>query len=183
MVAVNGKGITMATGTRMRVLTALLAALLAILPAAPAQAQFRDRAEIQPLAGMVLQPGLGLNLQGPLLDPSRMRLHQSVEMGFASGGAGSVGAGLYLNQLDYRLSSRLDMRLELGVNSVFHNSVQPGQTGQGLVGGAALSWRPTDDLTLRLEASRGLSGRGGLAGRGGWPGAWNSPLDGWGMIP
>lgn len=172
MIAVNGKGITM-TGTRMWVTTVLLG----LLPAALAQAQFRDRAEIQPLAGMVLQPGLGLNLQGPLLDPSRMRLHQSVEMGFASGGAGSVGAGLYLNQLDYRLSSRLDVRLELGVNSVFHNSALPGRTGEGLVGGAALSWRPTDELTLRLEASRGL------AGRGGWPGAWNSPLDGWGMIP
>lgn len=149
----------------------LLPALLLVVSA---HAQFKDRAEIQPLSGMVLQPTLGLNLQGPLLDPSRMQLHQSVSMGYASSQSGSVGAGLYLNQLDYRLSSTLDMRVELGVNSIFHNSVLPGMTGQNLVGGAEFRWRPSEQFELRLAASRGL------APSRTWPGSWASPLDGWG---
>ena len=170
MNTVKGKGRQMAATGAWRFLLVPLLALAA-------EAQFRDRADIQPLSGMVLQPGLGLNLQGPLLDPARMKLSQSVEMGFASGGAGSVGAGLYLNQLDYRVSGTLDMRLQLGVNSVFHNSVLPGQTGQALVGGAELCWRPTEDLEFRLAASRGLPGRRT------WPGGYGSPLDGWGFAP
>jgi hypothetical protein len=176
MKTVNGKGKGMALFGKRTAATALLMAGLA-LSAAPAEAQFRERAELKPLSGMVLQPGLGLNLQGPLLDPSRMHLSQSVSMGFAGGGGGSVGAGSYLNQLDYRLSPRLDLRLQLGVNSVFHNSAQPGGTGQALTGGVGISWRPSDELTLRLEASRGLPRQGG------WPSAWQSPLDGWGMAP
>lgn len=157
--------------TGQNIMRGLLVALLALA----AHAQFKDRAEVQPLAGMVLQPGVGLNLQGPLLDPNRLQIRQSVEMGFASGGGGAVGAGLYLNQLDYQLSSTLDMRVEVGVNSIFHNSVMPGATGQNLVGGAELRWRPTDDLEMRLSASRGL------APRRSWPGGWSSPMDGWGF--
>lgn len=140
----------------------------------PLQAQFKDRADVQPLSGVVLQPGLGLNLQGPLLDPSRMRWSQSVSMGYASGGGGSVGSGLYLNRLDYQISSTVDLRLDLGVNSVFHNSVLPGATGGNLVGGLDLSWHPSENFELRLAASRGL------APTRSWTGGWNSPLDGWG---
>ncbi|MFA7330016.1 MAG: hypothetical protein WC326_02975 [Candidatus Delongbacteria bacterium] len=154
----------------VRSLAGILSILLLVISA---QAQFKDRADVQPLAGLVMQPMAGLNLQGPLLDPARMHLSQSVSMGFASGGGGSVGTGLYLNQLDYRLSSTLDMRLQLGVNSVFHNSVVPGMTGQGLVGGAEFVWRPNADFEMRLAASRGP------ATSRSWPGAWASPLDGW----
>ncbi len=154
----------------IRSLAGILSILLLVISA---QAQFKDRADIQPLAGLVLQPRAGLNLQGPLLDPTRMHLSQSVSMGFASGGGGSVGTGLYLNQFDYRLSSTLDMCLQLGVNSVFHNSVVPGMTGQGLVGGAEFVWRPSEDFEMRLAASRGL------APSRSWPGTWASPLDGW----
>jgi len=140
----------------------------------PLQAQFKDRADVQPLSGVVLQPGLGLNLQGPLLDPSRMRWSQSVSMGYASGGGGSVGSGLYMNRLDYQLSPTVDLRLDLGVNSVFHNSVLPGATGENLVGGLDLSWRPSENFEMRLAASRGL------APMRGWAGGWTSPLDGHG---
>jgi hypothetical protein len=164
---VKGKGDKMT----VRGASGLIPILLLVVSA---HAQFKDRAEIQPLSGMVLQPNLGLNLQGPLLDPSRMQWHQSVSMGYASGTMGSVGSGLYLNQLDYQLSSTLDMRVELGVNSVFHNSVLPGMTGQGLVGGAEISWRPSENFEMRLAASRGL------APSRTWPGVWASPLDGWG---
>ncbi len=140
----------------------------------PLHAQFKDRADLQPLSGVVLQPSLGLNLQGPLLDPSRMRWNQSVSMGYASGGGGSVGSGLYMNHLDYQLSSTVDLRLDLGVSSVFHNSVLPGATGENLVGGLDLRWRPSENVEMRLAASRGL------APTRGWTGGWNSPLDGWG---
>lgn len=153
----------------------LARACMVALLALSAAAQFKDRAGIQPLAGLVLQPGLGLNYQGPLLDPSRLQISHVVEMGFAGGERGSLGGGLYLNQLDYRLSPSLDMRLQLGVSSVFHNSAVPGGTGQKLVGGAELSWRPSDSFALRLAASRGPA-----PGRR-WPGAWDSPVDGWGF--
>lgn len=150
---------------------------LALLPllAICAEAQFKDRATIQPLQGLVIQPGSGLQLSGPLLDPDRLHISHSMSMGYASGQGGGVGAGLYLSDIDYRLSSTLDMRLQLGVRSVFHNSVIPGATGENLVGGAEISWRPSDDFELRLAASRGM------APRSTWPGSWASPVDGWGF--
>jgi len=150
---------------------------LALVPvlALSALAQFKDRVDIQPLQGLVIQPGSGLNLSGPLLDPSRLHVGHSMSMGYAGGSTGSVGTGLFLSDFDYRLSSTLDMRLQLGVRSVFHNSVMPGVTGENLVGGAEISWRPTEDFELRLAASRGM------APRSSWPGGWASPVDGWGF--
>lgn len=158
---------------RSRLLCCALVPCLAL----GALAQFKDRVDIQALQGMVIQPGGGLNFSGPLLDPSRLHVSHSMSMGYAGGSQGGVGAGLYLSNLDYRLSNTVDMRLQLGVRSVFHNSMMPGGTGENLVGGAEISWRPTENFQMHLAASRGM------APRSSWPGAWHSPLDGWNFQP
>lgn len=142
-----------------------------------AWAQFKDRVEIQPLHGMLIQPGGSFNFSGPLLDPARLHISHSMSMGYAGGSQGGVGAGLYVSNLDYRLSNTVDMRLQLGVRSVFHNSVMPGGEGENLVGGAEIRWQPSENFTLHLAASRGM------APRSTWPGAWHSPLDGWNFQP
>jgi len=152
---------------------ATFAACAALLLAGAAAAQFRDRVEPAPLSGLVLDPGLALNHGGPLLDPSRMTFSQSVSMGVVSGGGGSLSAGSYLNQLDYRLNGTMDLRLDFGVRSVLHNSYWENGTGQQLVGGAAFTWRPSENFRLQLAASRGLPQASPFADRWRDPWGWD----------
>jgi hypothetical protein len=147
-----------------------IAAACVLLLAGFAGAQYRDRVEPAPLAGLVLDPDFSINRGAPLLDPSRMRMSHSVSMGVVSGGGGSVSSGTYLNQLDYRLSGTMDLRLNLGLRSVMHNSYWQDGTGRQLIGGAEFLWRPTDSFRLHIAAGRGLP-----ANRG-----WTRGWDPWG---
>lgn len=135
--------------------SAIVAALAALMTVT-AFAQYRDRVQPTPLAGLVLDPDFSINRGAPLLDPSRMTMSQSVSMGMVSGGGGSMSAGTYLNTLDYRLNGTMDLRLNLGVQSVMHNSYWADGTGQQLIGGAEFVWRPTDRFSLQVAASRGM---------------------------
>ncbi len=150
----------------------LMVAVLMLLPLT-VSAQFKDRLDGPSLQGIVLNPGLGINTSGPFLDPSRMSWSQSVEMGYASGGGGSVGTGLYMSQLDYQLGATMDLRLQLGVHSLFHNSVVPGATGENLVGGAEFRWQPSEHFEMRLGISRGMAPAQ----------SWGMPWYGWNASP
>lgn len=145
---------------RVRTSALLLCCLLPML----ANGQFREQAEVRSLEGIVLNPGMGINSVAPLLDPARMTWSHSVEMGYASSGSASLGSGLYMSQLDYQLSRTMEMSLQLGVHSLFHNSVLPGATGEQFVGGAEFRWRPSENMLLSVAASRGVASSHGYRG-------------------
>jgi len=134
----------------------ILLCLVFLMAAGESAAQFRESSTAGDLQGLVHDPQFPLNLHGPLLNPQRMQLHHSFSAGFGSSSRGSVGVGTYLSRLDYHLGRNMDLRLQLGVSSILHNSYTPEQTGNGFVGGAEIRWMPRENLELRIAAFRGM---------------------------
>ena len=101
--------------------------------------------------------GLGLNFQPMgLLDPSRMTFNHSYSMAYMTSGGQSAMRGLFMETIGYRLSNPLSLTLNLGYLHQPYSSLGPDGLTQGgtFVGGAALDWRPSQNMFLRLEVGR-----------------------------
>jgi hypothetical protein len=101
--------------------------------------------------------GLGLGLQPMgLLDPSRISFNHSYSMAYLSSGGQSAMRGLFMETIGYRLSNPLSLTLNLGYLHQPYSSLGPDGLTQGgsFVGGAALDWRPSKNMFLRLEVGR-----------------------------
>ena len=99
-------------------------------------------------------PGMGLNPAGTpfsLLDLSRIRWSHSYSVAFFSGGSSSGSVGLWNTQLNYDISSKLHLSLDLGV---LHN---PGalwgntESRASFLPGFRLDYRPSDRVLMSLS--------------------------------
>lgn len=152
--------------------TAGLLLCLTLVGTTRAGAPYRNRPEGTGLSGIVLDPGTAFNRGvSPLFDPNRTHWSHSIGFGMATGGAGSVGQGLFLNSMDMRLGRTTDLKLHLGVLSTTFNSVNPAATGSEFVGGAEFQWQPSENLHLQVGLFRGMNGQAQT-------GPWGSPVGG-----
>ena len=103
-------------------------------------------------------PTLGLNPVRGLLDPSRMHMSNSLQMGYVNGGGVSVSRGLYMNNLTYDISRPLSVTTHLGYQFQPSGPAEwnPANNGQQFVGGADLNWQPSDHALFRLSVYRGM---------------------------
>ncbi len=148
--------------------------LVVVACATSVEAQYRT----QPSSGATSdylrehEQGLGLNNVRGLLDPSRMDMSHSVSMGYMSSGGTSVSRGLYMNRIDYQLSKPLLLTTHLGYQ--FQPSgpeeFNPARTGNDFVGGADLTWKPSESSVFMLSVAKGMSPyrRWGNMGYGGY---------------
>ncbi|MCB1061069.1 MAG: hypothetical protein KDB65_12645 [Calditrichaeota bacterium] len=135
--------------------------LAAMLCAIPTMAQFRS----QPTSGQTSeylrdhQQNIGLSSVRGLLDPSRMHMSHQVSFGYANGGGTSVSRGLYLNRIDYQLLKPLFLTTHLGYQFQPSGPAEwnPANTGNDFVGGADLTWVPSNNSIFRLSVYKGMS--------------------------
>jgi hypothetical protein len=95
---------------------------------------------------------LGLKSFG-FLDPTRMNFQTSYSMSYATGGGQGLMQGLFMETIGYRLSNPVSLTFNLGMQHTPYSSFGPdGITKSArFVGGAALDWRPTQNMFLHLE--------------------------------
>ena len=101
--------------------------------------------------------GLGINPAGTpfsLLDLSRVRWSNSYSVAFFSGGGSSGSIGLWNTSLNYDISSKLHLALNLGV---LHN---PGalwgrtESQASFLPGFRLDYRPSDKVLMSLSVQQ-----------------------------
>lgn len=99
--------------------------------------------------------GLGIQPLG-LFDPSRMSFSHSYSMSYISSGGQALAQGLFMETIRYRLANPITLTFNLGYlhqpYSTFDSGVGPSQTGEFL-GGASLTWRPTDNMFFHIEVA------------------------------
>jgi len=95
--------------------------------------------------------GLGFSL----LDPSRLRMHQSYSLSYFSGSGASGSVGLYMNTLEYDLFKPLTVRVGLGyVHSPFGISGQSGSaslSNGSFLPSFGLFYHPSDKFFFSVD--------------------------------
>ena len=97
---------------------------------------------------------LGIRPLG-LLDPSRMNFQTSYSMSYATSGGQGLMQGLFMETIGYRLSNPLSLTVNVGFQHTPYSSYGPdGITRSAhFVGGAALDWRPSENMFLHFEVA------------------------------
>ncbi|TKJ39822.1 hypothetical protein CEE37_11130 [candidate division LCP-89 bacterium B3_LCP] len=98
---------------------------------------------------------LGVQTFG-LLDPSRMTMSHSYSMSYLSSGGQGLAQGLFMETIGYRLSNPLTLILNLGYLHQPYSSFNQGDAWSGsgsFVGGAALTWKPAENMFLHFEVA------------------------------
>lgn len=133
---------------------ALIFLLIVLIPGS-GYAQLKSQTKPLDLGGLLRMPmstyrGVS-NLIG--LDPSKLHVSQSYSLTYFSFGGQSFAQGLYLNTMDYQLSSPLSMRLQWGfAHAPLSNVGASSVLGSGpFVSQARLNYRPSDRLSIGIE--------------------------------
>jgi hypothetical protein len=108
-----------------------------------------------------LRAGLGSRgggLLSGLLDSDRLRVGHQISFGVATGGGESLTVGRYLTRIDFTLRPNLLLEMDLGFETR-SGSPWSGEGGEFVLPGFALTYRPSEDLRLRLEFGRTDSSR------------------------
>ena len=89
------------------------------------------------------------------LDPSRMNFQTSYSMSYFSSGSQGLMQGLFMETVGYRLSNPLSLTLNLGFQHTPYSNFGPDGITRGarFVGGAALNWRPAENMFLHFEVA------------------------------
>ncbi|MFH1861849.1 MAG: hypothetical protein ABH878_03460, partial [bacterium] len=98
--------------------------------------------------------GLGVNTLG-FLDPSRLSFSHSYTMTYMASGNDGVARGLFMETIGYQLSRPVTLTFNVGYLHQPYSSYGPDgplQSGT-FVGGAALTWRPSDNMFLHFEVA------------------------------
>jgi hypothetical protein len=105
----------------------------------------------------VLDPSkMGLKPKGfldNLLDPNKFSMTHSYSLSFFNVGNQSLNQGLYLNTMTYQFSDPLLMQVAIGyVHQPFGGfQNQDGQNGKMFVQRAMLQYKPSENMTLRID--------------------------------
>ena len=136
---------------KYRIINLLLIAILAVPTLALAGANDEGLGVSNYLRSGRLNP-LGLKSLG-FLDPSRMTFGTSYSMSYATSGSRGLMQGLFMETIGYHLSNPLSLTFNLGFQHTPYSSFGPdGLTRSArFVGGAALDWRPAQNMFLRFE--------------------------------
>jgi len=131
-------------------LICMLALLASLLYSAKVGAVERTGLVLPNPAGEMFS-GLGQGIS--LLDPERFQMSQSYSLMYSSGGGSRDLVGLYQNWLSYRLSSRLNVRVDLGY---FHRptaalSNTSTVRKQALSTAFQVDFRPLDNFFIQLN--------------------------------
>ena len=108
---------------------------------------------------------------GNLFDPSRFTMQQSFSMGYASSGKASLLSNTYRNSMNYRLSQKLELKLDLAYSylpAAFNKSAyQLDNRRQGMfLPSFGLKYQPSQNLMIQFEYnSPGSYGSNYLLGR------------------
>ncbi|MDO9390235.1 MAG: hypothetical protein Q7U71_00480 [bacterium] len=108
---------------------------------------------------------------GNLFDTSRFTMQQSFSMGYASSGKASLLSNTYRNTLNYQLSQKLELKLDLAYSylpAAFNKSAyQLDNRRQGMfLPSFGLKYQPSQNLMIQFEYnSPGSYGSNYLLGR------------------
>ena len=139
--------------------TAFALVLFVALFAAPAQAQLRGGGTARPAAVAIYDaPGGagGLNL-GRLFNAQTLQFSQQAEFSTTTGGAGTLGLGVYTTSLQWQPSARLAGRVDVAVaKNLFSSGAIGGAFGQSdapqiYLRNAEIAYRPTANSVLHLS--------------------------------
>ncbi len=88
-----------------------------------------------------------------LLDPSKFSMSQSYSLSFLSSGSRSFNQGLYMNQMTYRFSNPLIMRVAIGyLHQPFGGPILAKNAGGNLfVQKASLQYRPSKNTVFSIQ--------------------------------
>jgi hypothetical protein len=160
----------------MRRFQLLLIAVLAMVSVA--SAQYRQNSNQDDMGNYLRsgkQLGLPLSSVTSLLDPTRMHMSHSIQMGYYSGGGVSASRGLYMNTMTYDISKPLSVTTHLGIQYQPSGPAEwnPASYGNQFIGGAEINWQPAGNLFLHLGAYRGFVPDYSGFGSYGW-GRWST---------
>ncbi|MDP2807123.1 MAG: hypothetical protein Q8O74_03170 [bacterium] len=108
---------------------------------------------------------------GNLFDPSRFTMQQSFSMGYASSGKSSLLSNTYRNTMNYRLSQKLELKLDLAYSylpEAFNKSAyRLDSRSQGMfLPSFGLKYQPSQNMIVQFEYnSPGGYGSNYLLGR------------------
>jgi hypothetical protein len=120
-----------------------------------AVAQFKSQSKSADLPATLKDPfGIGRAAAGLLgLDPSRLSISHSYQMGYLSMGAKGYTQGMYLNTLAYQFKMPLSVSFQWGIA----NQPEFGQGGSALmhsgpfISGAQLRYQPSQNFIIQLD--------------------------------
>ena len=145
----------------MRPVALFLVGLALLLASDMSLAQYRSSYQGQGTSEYLRtsSSSIGLSSMRSLLDPSRMHMSHSVSFATVTSGGRSASEGLYLNRLDYQLSSKLWATTHLGYRyrPGAASEWNPAGNSGDFVGGVDLNWSPSANSNFRLSVSRGLN--------------------------
>lgn len=134
----------------------LLVALIVVLgTAAPAEAQMRNQVQAltQPAPAQLYDsetPGFTLN---KLFSPQHFTMGHSYEMSFGSFGGSSSSLGMYTNSMLWQFSPKVDARLDVSVAHSFTGNTfgEDGRGAQVFVRNAEINYRPTEAMQFHIS--------------------------------
>jgi hypothetical protein len=139
----------------------LLFLVLFLVASCVALAQFREDSNQADISDYLhSNHSLGIPAEAvSLLDPSRLHMSHSMQMGFYSGGSTSGSYGMYMNNISYEVSKSLYVGTHLGFQFQPYGPAEwnPANNGSQFVGGAELNWHPASNWYLHLGAFRGIA--------------------------
>lgn len=136
----------------------LILVLVSLMLAGALSAQQADVASLKDSKANAVS-GLGITPAGSpfsLLDLSRIKWSNSYSVAFFSGGGSSGSVGLWSTSMDYEISSKLHLAVNLGI---LHN---PGalwgqaESNARFLPGFRLDYRPSDKLMMSISVQRGI---------------------------
>ena len=140
----------------MKALRLLVGVLAVGLMTATAVAQESAQANAMPSFSGAAKP-VQLSSAAPklgfsLLDPSRIKLHNSYSMSYFSGGGHSASVGLYMSTIEYQLAQPLSIRVGLGY---LHQPLgflgTSGPEGGEFLPNVRLDWRPSNNMHFSID--------------------------------
>ncbi len=125
----------------------IILAALAVVPGnVSAQTEYEQESVFFDYLNIQRNDGF-LNLPG-------LHFHSSVGFSFFSSNAfGSFGTGYYIGHFDYRLSSSLTLRWDIGIHSTLTGQ-NTNEVPEFFIPNLDLTYRPNDSLMLRIQYSQ-----------------------------
>lgn len=119
-------------------------------------AQQADVASLKKSTARV-QNGLGISPAASpfsLLDLSRIKWSHSYSVSFLSGGGSSGSIGLWNTTMNYEISSKLRLAVNLGMLHTPFGSSSGGQQGTDFLPGFRLDYQPSENVLMTLSVQK-----------------------------
>jgi hypothetical protein len=146
----------------MRQLLPIAVFAVALLLAAPAQAQLRANLPTAPAPVVVYDQPTGTSLLSRYVNSETFKLSHSYEFSYSNLGSEGVGLGVYTTSLRWQPSERLAARVDVGVaHSPFGSSAlqqrmgfDQGTPAQVYLRNAAVAYRPSENTLITLSVQQ-----------------------------